>query len=117
MKNNDPTSSSLSVVMMGATGAVGGCTLKELLNMPQLERLSLLGRRSLPDISGDNIQQKEIDIFDANSYVEYLPGHNIAICTLGVGQPSKINKEEFIKIDKTAVLDFARACKNAGVQH
>ena len=40
-----------------------------------------------------------------------------AICTLGVGQPSKMSKEEFLKIDKQAVLDFAVSCKNNGIKH
>ncbi|MGB5274684.1 MAG: hypothetical protein WBN39_11565, partial [Flavobacteriaceae bacterium] len=38
-------------------------------------------------------------------------------CTLGVGQPSKMGKDEFVKIDKLAVIDFAKACKKAGVRH
>ena len=46
-----------------------------------------------------------------------LKGNNTAICTLGVGEPSKMSKEEFVKIDKTAVLDFAIECKKAGVEH
>ena len=48
---------------------------------------------------------------------KYLQGHTTAICTLGVGEPSKMSKEEFLKIDKTAVLDFARECKKAGIKH
>ena len=107
----------LSVVMMGATGAVGGSTVKALLAIPQLELLTLLGRRPVPSVSGSNIRQETIDIFDASSYAKFLPGHHTAICTLGVGQPSKTNREDFIRIDKTAVLDFATACKKAGVRH
>jgi len=36
---------------------------------------------------------------------------------MGVGQPSKVSQEEFLKIDKIAVLNFATACKAAGVRH
>ena len=57
------------------------------------------------------------DVTDADDYSQYLSGHQIAICCLGVGQPSKVSKEEFVKIDKTAALDFATACKQAGVWH
>jgi uncharacterized protein YbjT (DUF2867 family) len=46
-----------------------------------------------------------------------LRGHEVAVCTLGVGQPSKISKAEFIKTDKDAVLVFAKACKANGVKH
>lgn len=107
----------LSVVMIGATGAVGGETVSILLKNPLMERLTLLGRRPLADISHDSVLQHKIDIFKPNSYQEHLPGHRTAICTLGVGQPSKISKDDFVKIDKIAVLDFAAACKNAGVRH
>jgi len=34
-----------------------------------------------------------------------------------VGEPSKASKEDFVKIDKIAVLDFAKVCKQAGVKH
>ena len=46
-----------------------------------------------------------------------MQGHTTAICTLGVGQPTKASKEEFIKIDKIAVLNFATECKKVGVKH
>jgi len=56
-------------------------------------------------------------VSDPSTYQSYLQGHTTAICTLGVGEPSKMSKEEFVKIDKLAVLDFARECKKAGVKH
>jgi uncharacterized protein YbjT (DUF2867 family) len=117
MNNTDMNTSPLSVVMLGATGAVGGEALHVLLEISQVERLTLLGRKSILGISDDRIHQHKINIFDSNSYQELLSGHEVAICTLGVGQPSKISKEEFLEIDKTAVLDFAKACKKAGIRH
>jgi uncharacterized protein YbjT (DUF2867 family) len=77
----------------------------------------LLGRRPVEGITSDNIKQKHIDIFDPSSYENMLSGFDVAICTLGVGQPSKMSKEDFAKIDKQAVADFAKACKNVGVHH
>lgn len=117
MNSVDTSTPSLSVVMLGATGAVGGEALKALLTMTQVERLSLLGRKLLSGISDERVSQHTIDIFDASSYQGLLPAYTTAICTLGVGEPSKISKEDFIKIDKIAVLDFAKACKNEGVRH
>lgn len=107
----------LSLVMLGATGAVGGQTLQALLTYPQVDKITVLGRSIVPNISTKKVHQKEINIFDPNSYQEILPGHTTAICTLGVGQPSKISKDDFLKIDKLAVIDFATACKKAGVGH
>ncbi len=115
-KNNE-AKVDLSIVMMGATGAVGGEVLKALLPKKSVSKLSLLGRRPVEGISNSKIVQHTINIFDPSTYEDKLEGHSIAICTLGVGQPSKISKEDFIKIDKTAVLDFALGCKKAGVKH
>ena len=106
-----------SIVMLGATGAVGGQALKKLLTMPHVKQLSLLGRRAVEGLSSPIVAQHKVSIFDSSSYQEILPGHDTAICTLGVGQPSKVSKEDFLKIDKVAVLDFAKACKEAGVRH
>lgn len=104
--------------MLGATGTVGGQAVQTLLQNPNLERLTLLGRKPVDGISfGSHVCQEEIDVFDSDSYTSFLSGHDTAICTLGVGQPSKISKEGFIKIDKTAVLDFVKECKRAGVLH
>ncbi len=110
-------SPSFSVVMVGATGAVGSEVAKTLATMPDVTSMTLLGRRPLESVGGERVAQHTIDIFDPASYEHLLPGHDAAICTLGVGQPSKMSREEFVRIDRDAVLDFARACKQAGVQH
>ncbi|XQW83576.1 NAD(P)H-binding protein [Thalassotalea piscium] len=105
------------IIMMGATGAVGNEVVKTLLKMPKVAQLTLIGRRPVENIDSKFTSQHSVDIFNTNSYKLYLAGHNIAICTLGVGQPSKISKEEFVSIDKDAVLSFASACKQAGISH
>ncbi|MDF1698035.1 MAG: hypothetical protein P1U56_19465 [Saprospiraceae bacterium] len=107
----------VSIVMLGATGAVGGCALQTLLKFKNISRISLLGRRPVDGISAPNVTQHIVNIFDPTTYHGKVDNHRIAICTLGVGQPSKVSDEEFIKIDKDAVLDFAKACKKGGVQH
>ena len=109
--------SNLSVIMMGATGAVGGEALKTLVKMPQVKRLTLLGRRPVENIASPVVEQHKIDVTKPETYQNIVAGHETAICTLGVGQPSKISKEAFLKIDKIAIIDFAKACKSAGVRH
>ena len=105
------------VIMIGATGAVGNQVALTLSTMPEVKQLTLLGRRPAENIVGSSITQHEVDIFSPASYEGLLEGHTTAICTLGVGQPSKMTKAEFVKIDKDAVLSFASACKKAGVTH
>lgn len=106
-----------SIIMLGASGAVGTETLNTLLQFDDIQQLTLLGRRSISNINANFVKQHQIDISDSRSYQNYLTGHTSAICTLGVGEPSKVSKEDFIKIDKIAVLDFASACKKAGIRH
>lgn len=96
---------------------MGTAVLNRLLKSKQITNLILLGRRSIDIIQADFVQQHEINILDASSYDEFVKNASVGICTLGVGEPSKMSKEEFLKIDKQAVLDFARICKNNGVQH
>lgn len=103
--------------MLGASGAVGTEALHALLQEKNVQQLTLLGRTPIPNLNDAIVKQHKISVMDSNSYQEYLPGHTAAICTLGVGEPSKITKADFIKIDKTAVLDFAVACKKAGIKH
>lgn len=107
----------LSIVMLGVSGAVGTETLSTLLQVKNIRQLTLLGRKAIPNMKADFIEQHNINISDPGSYQKYLTNHTTAICTLGVGEPSKMSKEEFVKIDKTAVLDFATECKKAGVKH
>ncbi|WP_339903136.1 NAD(P)H-binding protein [uncultured Cyclobacterium sp.] len=106
-----------SIVILGASGAVGSEALKTLLANNNVHQLTLLGRTPISGIKKDNVYQHKINVSKPDSYQEFIPGHDIAICTLGVGEPSKISKEEFLKIDKEAVLEFAKACKKSGVRH
>ena len=118
--NSTSRAPGVSVVMLGASGAVGGQVVSTLLQpagQKRLQRLTLLGRKPLPGIQGPALEQHTVDALSAASYQHLLPGHDCAICTQGVGQPSKMSKEEFLRIDRDAVIDFARACRQAGVRH
>lgn len=110
-------SNQLSIVMLGASGAVGTEALNTLLQHKNIQQLTLLGRKPISNINVDFVEQHKINISDTRSYQKYLQGHSAAICTLGVGEPSEMSKEDFVKIDKIAVLDFAIECKKAGIKH
>ena len=111
-----PSADTLSVVVLGASGAVGSEAVKALLAMPAVAKVTLLNRRALSLPESPRMSQHIVDPLDPASYRHLLAGHTAAICTLGVGQPSKVSKDELVRIDKTAALEFARACKDAGVQ-
>ena len=109
----------LSVVMLGASGATGGETLKALLAMPEVTRITLLGRRevALPDGAAARVTQRVVDVGSPDTYADFIDGHDVAICTLGVSQPSKMTKEEFLRIDRDWVIAFANLCRQRGVRH
>ncbi len=105
-----------NVIVIGATGAVGTSVLQRLQNMPEVARVTALVRRPL-DAANTKVTSHVVDVLDSASYARYLQGHDAAICTLGVGQPSKVSHEEFRRIDHDAVLGFAKACHAAGIGH
>jgi uncharacterized protein YbjT (DUF2867 family) len=108
--------SPLSVAMLGASGAVGGAVVRALLGRPELQRLTLLNRRVLPDLP-PTARQHTVDVFDPATYSPLLAGHTAAVCTFGVGEPSKVTAAELVRVDHDAVLAFAKACRAAGVAH
>lgn len=106
-----------SIVFLGASGAVGSAALENIVSFSAIHKILLLGRRKQDVENHKNLEQQIIDISDATSYHHYINDLDTAICTLGVGEPSKVSKDDFVKIDKKAVLDFAKACKSNGVKH
>lgn len=109
--------SSKSIVIIGGSGAVGTEVVMHLLQMKGMSNITSLGRSIIDGIDSESISQYKVDLMDPLTYDNYLSGMETAICTLGVGEPSNVTKEQFERIDKDMVLVFAKACKSAGVKH
>ncbi len=111
----------LRVVLLGATGAVGRNVFEEALRLPAFEAVTTLGRRRVDVADGEappgKLAQHVVDLEDPASYRALVEGHTTAICTLGVGEPSKSTREAVWKIEVDFVMGFASACKEAGVRH
>lgn len=103
--------------MLGASGAVGGEALSTLKGMPGVMAITLLNRRAWPEATAPHVAVHVVDVLDPTSYRDHLAGHGAAICTFGVGQPTKVSHAELLAIDKDAVIAFGTACKQAGVKH
>ena len=108
---------SKSIVFFGASGAVGSIVLDKVLKFSDVDKILSLGRRKLEVLNNSKLDQQIIDVTDASTYKDLITDFDTAICTLGVGESSKVSQEHFLKIDKKAVLDFAIACKLNGVKH
>lgn len=106
-----------TVVFIGATGAVGSAALNRLLSKKDVSKILTLGRRAVElEEPPAYLKQALIDIHDPSTYADHIKDYQTAICTLGVGEPSKVSKADFVAIDKTAVLNFAEVCKAKGVK-
>ena len=105
------------VVILGATGAVGGEALRRLIEMKDVTSITPLSRRAIGDVNSQKLTQHIVDVMKPETYSAFLKGHTVAICTFGVGEPSKASREEFQAVDYDAVLAFATACKKAGIKH
>ncbi len=109
-----------TAVVLGASGAVGGEVVRALLDSPIWSTVTTLGRRPLalaPEEASRRLVQHVLDVSDPSSYESLLAGHSDAFCTLGVGEPSKMSKAEFRRIDFDFVLAFAEACYRQDVRH
>lgn len=109
----------LSVVVLGATGAVGSEVVRSAVASAGVARVTTLGRRpvELPGVTTDKLAQHTVDVFDPASYEALLKGHDAAVCTLGVGQPSKASPAEYQRVEMHAPTRFAEACRRQGVGH
>lgn len=116
-----PAPASRRLALLGATGAVGRNVLAEALRSTAFEAVTTIGRRRADVADGDapsgTLTQHVVSLDDPSSYRGLLAGHTTAICTLGVGQPSKSTREEVWKVEIDYVMGFAEACRDAGVRH
>jgi len=83
--------------------------------------VTTLGRRIAQVADGEaapgKLAQHVVDLQAPASYRALIEGHTAAICTLGVGEPTKSTRDEVWKVEIDYVVGFAQACKDAGVRH
>ncbi|KAJ3179711.1 Oxidoreductase htatip2 [Gaertneriomyces sp. JEL0708] len=100
-------------IILGATGAVGSCLLRELLTNPNVTKVTSLGRRTF-EYTGPNAEalvQKVVNFEDLKA--EDFKDHDIFACALGTTRAQAGSAEAFQKIDRDYVLNAARAFKEA----
>jgi len=104
---NDPIEGQAQIVVVGATGMVGGYALRYALNHPAVTSVPAIGRRKL-GISHPKL--KEVihrDFSDCTALVEEISGQNAAIFCLRTYTGAVSDKElRTITVDYT--VEFAR---------
>lgn len=112
----------MKVLMIGGSGAVGKATVASLLRIPELEQLTLLGRRSYEDFpKAKKITQVVVD-FDnlASEFAtnhSLFVGHSVIISSLGTTRAIAKDKETYRRIEVDYPVTFAQLAKNLDAKH
>ena len=109
-------------IVMGGTGAVGSALVRELIASPRCEQVTVLSRSEPAEgFFGDYTSKLRLHVVDMNQVgseaVAQARNCEAAFSTMGIGQPSKVSKDLFWKVDVEYATAFARACKIAGARH
>jgi uncharacterized protein YbjT (DUF2867 family) len=109
-------------IVLGATGAVGSNVVRALLASPRCASVTILVRTPTDRFAAlegaAKLSSKTVKMEDLEPEARAAAANDgVAFCTLGVGQPSKVSKEEHVRVDLEYASAFARGCRAAGVRH
>lgn len=106
----------MKVVLFGATGMVGQGVLRECLRDPEVERVLVIGRRS---IGTQNEKVREIvhrDFLDFSSIADQLGGYDACFFCLGISSVT-MKEQDYTRVtyDYTMAAGQVLAKKNPGM--
>ncbi|MFN0183541.1 MAG: NAD(P)H-binding protein [Aquabacterium sp.] len=103
------------LLLAGASGLVGGAALRLALAAPQTRTVHALVRRPLTGVADARLQMHRVD-FAALPATALAPAPDAALCALGTTIRQAGSQAAFRAVDHDAVLAFAAAAQQAGVQ-
>src|SRR5258707_11557517 len=107
---NAPEGSQIRLVIVGATGMVGGYALRYALDHPSVGVVTVIGRKKL-DISHPKLRQVlHRDFADCSALAQSLSGQDAALSCLGV-YTGAVPDAEFRKITVDYTIEFARVLR------
>jgi uncharacterized protein YbjT (DUF2867 family) len=98
------------LVVVGATGMIGGCALRYALERPDVEHVTAVGRRKLGISHSKLTEVLHSDFADCSALVETLTGHDAAVFCLGT-YTSRVADAELRTITVDYTLEFARVLR------
>eukprot|EP00158_Paraphelidium_tribonemae_P001231 Partr_v1_DN24144_c0_g1_i3_m70968 putative HIV-1 Tat interactive protein 2, 30kDa len=106
-------------LVMGATGAVGSCLLKDLVSCGSFSQITVIVRKwpTPPPVVSPLLQVMLIPDFDSDIDNHQLAGYSHFFCCHGTTRAKAGSAESFTKIDKDYTLKFARAFKEANADN
>ncbi|KAI9151031.1 hypothetical protein H9P43_009646 [Blastocladiella emersonii ATCC 22665] len=102
-----------SCVLLGHTGAVGKCVLREVMADPRIAKVTTIGRREIA-YDGPNkekLVQQVVDFEKLDEYRAAFQGHDAAFCSLGTTRAEAGGAEAFRRIDHDYVVNAAKLIK------
>src|SRR6476661_7724416 len=98
------------VVIVGASGMVGGYALRYLLEDPAVGRVTSIGRRTLGVSHPKLTEILHSDFADCSSLADALTGHDAAVYCLGT-YTGAVPDEELRRITVDYTVEFARVLR------
>ena len=95
-----------AALVAGASGLVGGHVLRLLLDDPQYDRVTALGRRDLP-VAHKKLAQRIVDFGRLGELAGFPRVHDV-FCCLGTTIRQAGSEAEFRKVDYSYVVELAR---------
>jgi uncharacterized protein YbjT (DUF2867 family) len=110
---------SYRAIVIGATGAVGGALVRNLMVSSACEDIVALTRRPIDGLApSDKLHVRVVDLGRIEAATqEAAGGCRVAFCTMGVGQPRKVPFDDVWRVDVEYAGAFARGAAAAGVAH
>lgn len=106
-----------SVLLLGATGLIGGKCLQRLIKTDLYESIILLGRKNLEENAADpRVEQHVIDFDDLDAQAGLIRADHV-ICGLGTTIKKAGTKENFRRIDFTYAHKTASIALRNGAEH
>lgn len=105
-----------SILVIGATGAVGQQVLERVIASPVYSHVVVLTRREIPSLQEvTKVEQHVVDFDDLASYKEVIQADDV-FCALGTTHKKAGSKEAFFRIDHDYPLEVARIAKDNGAK-
>src|SRR5258708_15210573 len=109
---NSPAMGQIRLVIVGATGMVGGYALRYALDHPSVGVVTVIGRKKL-DTSYSKLRQVlHRDVADCSALAQSLSGQDAALFCLGV-YTGAVPDAEFRKITVDYTIEFARVLRTS----
>ena len=100
------------VVIVGATGMVGGYALRYLLENPAVEQVTAIGRKKVGISHPRLTEVLHQDFADCSALAETLSGHDAAVSCLGT-YTGVVSDAELRKITVDYTIEFARVLRGS----